>query len=163
VQAYRAEPLDPAAVREGFAAVRSPGRLELLFTGDGVPVLLDGAHNPAAAEVLTRTLRELHDGRRRVLVLGILADKDIAAMAQKLRGAADEVVLTVPNVPRAAPLERLRAACRNVGVPIAAEVGAVAAAVDEAASRAGRHGMVVVTGSLYTVGEARAALGGGLL
>lgn len=163
VQAYCVAPLDPTAVRDGFANVRSPGRLELLFTDDGVPVLLDGAHNPAAAVVLTRALHELHGRRRRVLVLGILADKDIRAMVQNLRDAADEVVITVPECPRAATLDTLRDACRATGLTVVAEIGDVASAVQVAAASAGRHGMVVVTGSLYTVGEARAALGGGLL
>jgi dihydrofolate synthase/folylpolyglutamate synthase len=161
VQAYRAAPLDPATVRAGFAQVRSPGRLEL-FTADGVPVLLDGAHNPAAATVLARSLQELHGARRRVMVLGILTDKDIPAMVRTLGAAADEVVVSSPDCPRAATTEQLRAACEDAGVPVAAVVDDVGDAVGTAVARAGRHGMVVVTGSLYTVGDARAALGGAL-
>ena len=162
VQAYREEPLDPSAVRAAFAGVRSPGRLEL-FTADGVPVLLDGAHNPAAATVLARSLQELHGARRRVMVLGILTDKDIPAMVRTLGAAADEVVVTSPDCPRAATTEQLRAACEDAGVPVAAVVDDVGDAVGTAVTRAGRHGMVVVTGSLYTVGDARAALGGALV
>lgn len=159
VQAYREGPLDPSAVRAAFARVRSPGRLEL-FTCDGVPVLLDGAHNPAAAATLARSLHELHGSRRRVLVLGILTDKDIAAMLQILGGAADEVVVTTPDSPRAATTEQLRNACVAQGLAVTGVAEDVGAAVRMATDRAGRHGMVVVTGSLYTVGDARAALGG---
>jgi len=161
VQAYRDEPLDPSAVRAAFAGVRSPGRLEL-FTSDGVPVLLDGAHNPAAATTLARSLQELHGNRRRVLVLGIMTDKDIAAMVQILGAAADEVVVTTPDCPRAATTKQLRDICVAEGVPVAGVAEDVGDAVRMATRRAGRHGMVVVTGSLYTVGDARAALGGEL-
>jgi dihydrofolate synthase/folylpolyglutamate synthase len=161
VQAHRAEPLDPSAVRAAFARVRSPGRLEL-FSSDGVPVLLDGAHNPAAAVTLARTLQELHGNRRRVLVLGIMSDKDIPTMVHILGSAADEVVVTAASFPRAASIDRLREACQAAGVTVAASVEHVGDAIRVAAHRAGRHGMVVVTGSLYTVGDARAALGGAL-
>jgi dihydrofolate synthase/folylpolyglutamate synthase len=169
VQAYRHAPLDPSVVRAGFARVRSPGRLEL-FSHDGVPVLLDGAHNPAAAETLAQSLREVGvpgtvasgDGRR-VLVLGIMTDKDIPAMVRILGSAADEVVVTTPNSPRAATTAQLGDACRDAGLTVAACVEDVGAAVRVAADRAGPHGMVVVTGSLYTVGDARAALGGTLV
>jgi dihydrofolate synthase / folylpolyglutamate synthase len=162
VQAYRGEPLDTATVRTGFAGVRSPGRLELLTAPNGVPVLLDGAHNPAAATTLAQSLAELHGSRRRILVLGIMSDKDIASMVHILGSVADEVVLTVPDSPRAASIAQLREACDANGVDVAASIDDVGAAVDVAAQRAGRDGMVVVTGSLYTVGDARAALGGTL-
>ena len=160
VQAHVGHPLDPAVVRAGFAGVRSPGRLELLFTAGGVPVLLDGAHNPAAARVLARSLRELHGDRRRVAVLGVMADKDIAAMVDLLHAVVDEVVVTEPDSPRAATVDQLAGVCRAAGLRVAAAVPEVGQAVHLAAGRAGTHGMVVVTGSLYTVGDARAALGG---
>lgn len=160
VQAHLPRPLDTAAVSEGFARVRSPGRMEL-FSADGVPVLLDGAHNPAAAESLARSLRELGgDGARRVLVLGIMSDKDIPTIVRLLGQVADEVVVTAPDSPRAAGPEQLRDACLAGGLTVTACVEDVGEAVRVAAERAGTDGMVVVTGSLYTVGEARAALGG---
>ncbi|MBW3604023.1 MAG: bifunctional folylpolyglutamate synthase/dihydrofolate synthase [Actinobacteria bacterium] len=162
VQAYHGGPLEAAAVRAGFASVRSPGRLELLFTATGVPVLLDGAHNPAAARVLARALHELHGDRRRVAVLGVMSDKDIATMVDVLAPTVDEVVVTTPDSPRAASVEQLAAVCRAAGLTVAAGIADVGTAVRAAADRAGRHGMVVVTGSLYTVGDARAALGGEL-
>jgi dihydrofolate synthase/folylpolyglutamate synthase len=159
VQAHRRAPLDPATVRAGFAAVRSPGRLELLYTPEGVPVLLDGAHNPAAGRVLVRALRELHGERRRVAVLGMMADKDLDAFAELVGSAVDEVVVTEPDSPRAARTAQVAAACRKAGVPVHDRLDDTGAAVRLAAERAGSHGMVVVTGSLYTVGDAREALG----
>ncbi|HSJ44491.1 MAG TPA: folylpolyglutamate synthase/dihydrofolate synthase family protein [Euzebyales bacterium] len=160
VQAHTGQPLESAVVRAGFAGVRSPGRLELLFTDDGIPVLLDGAHNPAAARMLARSLRELHGDRRRIAVLGVMADKDIPAIVDQLRPVVDEVVVTMPDSPRAATAEQLAAVCHAGGLPVAAGVPDVGEAVRVAAWRAGSQGMVVVSGSLYTVGDARAALGG---
>ncbi|CAN5807937.1 folylpolyglutamate synthase/dihydrofolate synthase family protein [soil metagenome] len=164
VQAYRgAAQLDATTVRAGFAAVRSPGRLELLFTATGIPVLLDGAHNPAAMRVLARALHELHGDRRRIAVLGVMADKDLAAMVELLAPVVDEVIVTVPDSPRAAAAGQVAAACNDAGMTVTAQVPDVGPAVRTAADRAGRHGMVVVTGSLYTVGDARATLGGELV
>ena len=163
VQAHADAPLDPSVVRAGFAAVQSPGRLELLRSRSGVPVLLDGAHNPAAMRVLAGALHELHGHRRRVAVLGVMADKDIAAMVRVLGDAVDEVVVTLPDSPRAASIDDLARACTAAGICVAATVDDVGAAVGIAADRAGGwSGMVIVTGSLYTVGDARAALGGTL-
>jgi dihydrofolate synthase/folylpolyglutamate synthase len=159
VQAHRVLPLGLGTVRAGFAAVRSPGRLELLYTPEGVPVLLDGAHNPAAGQVLVRSLRELHGDRRRVAVIGMMADKDVDAFAELVGSAVDEVVVTTPDSPRAASAEQVAAACRRAGVPVHDRLDDTGAAVRLAAHRAGGHGMVVVAGSLYTVGDAREALG----
>jgi dihydrofolate synthase/folylpolyglutamate synthase len=159
VQAHSGAPLDPAAVRAGFAAARSPGRLELLRGPAGVPVLLDGAHNPAAMVHLARALRELHGDRRRVAVLGAMGDKDIAGIVAALATAADAAVLTRPDTPRSAPTDVLATACAAAGMPVIDAIDDVGAAVRRAATAAGDHGMVIVTGSLYTVGDARAALG----
>lgn len=159
VQAHVGRPLDPAAVRVGFAATRSPGRLELLAGPGGVPVLLDGAHNPAAMVLLAGSLRELHGERRRVAVLGAMGDKDLAGIVGALATSVDAVVLTRPDTPRSAPMDLLADACAAVGLPVAAAITDVGAAVQRAATLTGDHGMVVVTGSLYTVGDARAALG----
>ena len=159
VQAHVGRPLDRAAVRAGFAATRSPGRLELLAGPAGVPVLLDGAHNPAAMVLLARALRELHGSRRRVAVLGAMGDKDIGGIVDALATAADAVVLTRPDTPRSAPLTLLADSCAAAGLPVIDAIDDVGTAVRRAAQLSGDHGMVVVTGSLYTVGDARAALG----
>lgn len=162
VQAASDVGLDDAAIGSAFAGVASPGRLERLSTGDGVPVLLDGAHNPAAVTSLVGSLRELHGPQRRVLVLGALSDKDIAAMVDTLAAVADEVVVTSPDTPRATGLAQLAAACADRGLTIVGATDDIGVALALAAERAGPQGMVVVTGSLYTVGDARAALGGAL-
>jgi dihydrofolate synthase/folylpolyglutamate synthase len=150
--------LDPDVIREAFASVRSPGRLELVQREEAAPVVLDGAHNPAGARALAVTLLDEFMFRNRVVVLGVLGDKDIDAIAAEVVRFADHVVVTQPPSSRAAALDRLEKAVRDAGgsaeaapdVTEAIRLASGVATVDDA---------VVVTGSLYTVGAARDALG----
>jgi dihydrofolate synthase / folylpolyglutamate synthase len=150
--------LDPEVIREGFAAVRSPGRLEVVRRVDFAPVILDGAHNPAGTRALTAALRDEFAYRHRVVVLGVLGDKDVEAMVSELAPVADHLVVTQPPSSRAAPTDRLEKAARAAGCTV--EVAAtVAEALELASGLATEEDAVVVTGSLYTVGAARDELG----
>jgi dihydrofolate synthase/folylpolyglutamate synthase len=143
------------AVRRGLAETRWPGRLELIEAGPRI--LLDGAHNPGATEALKKALEAGYPRRRLIVVLGIMADKEIPAMMRDLVPPADLLFLTKARNERAASLDLLEAessayekTCRKFGT--------VAEALDEALTRAGKEDLVLVTGSLYIVGEARAHL-----
>lgn len=150
--------IDPDVVREGFAAVRSAGRLELVRPDSGAPVLLDGAHNPAGAHALARALVGEFAFRHRVMVVGMLGDKDVEAMMAELLTVADHVVVTEPPSSRAAPADRLEKAAQAAGLTV--EVAPdVASAIEAARGVALADDVVVVTGSLYTVGAGREALG----
>ncbi len=143
--------LSPAAVRDGLAAVRWPGRFEIV---PGSPtVIIDGAHNPAGAAVLRAALDEVFPGRPVVFALGILADKDIAGVTAALVRPADSVVAVRPLSDRAAEPSAVLAG-------LAAERSAAASTVAEgvalAREMAGPDGLVCVAGSLYLVGPARA-------
>ena len=150
--------IEPDIIREGFAAVRSPGRLEVIRRDDAAPVVLDGAHNPAGARSLATALATEFAFRHRVFVLGILGDKDIEAMVAELLEVADHIVVTQAPSERAASAEQLAKIVRASGrsVETAADVGE---ALELAAGLAAETDAVVVTGSLYTVGAARDALG----
>ena len=150
--------IDPDVIRAGFAAVRSPGRLEVVRFDDAAPVLLDGAHNAAGIASLAIALANEFAFRNRVVVLGILGDKDLDAMVENLRPIADHVVVTQPPSERAAPADQLEKIVRAAGISV--EVAdTVAEALDSARGVAADTDAVVVTGSLYTVGAARSALG----
>lgn len=151
--------LDPDLVRQGFAAVRSPGRLEVVSTGEHqATIVLDGAHNPLGASALAATLRSEFAFRHRVVVLGVLGDKDVEGMVEHLAGVADHVVVTPPPSARAADPERVAAAVAAVGISV--EVADdVPDALERARGIATAEDAVVVTGSLSTVGAARDALG----
>jgi dihydrofolate synthase / folylpolyglutamate synthase len=150
--------LDPDTVRAGFAAVTSPGRLEVVSRQP--LVLLDGAHNPAGARALAAALLEEFVVDRRILVVACLADKDIQGILRELAPATGRLIVTVNRNPRAAPAERLRKEAEILGLH--AEVAPdVATAVQRAVDGAAETEAVVVTGSLHTVGEARDLLLGG--
>jgi dihydrofolate synthase / folylpolyglutamate synthase len=151
--------LDPAVVRRGFAAVRAPGRLETVAGGhDRAAVVLDGAHNPGGALALARALRSEFAFERRILVLGVLGDKDVEAIAAAVAPVADHVVVTEPPSSRAAPSDRVAKAIRETGASVEVADG-VEEALAQALGLARPGDGVVVTGSLYTVGAARTVLG----
>jgi dihydrofolate synthase/folylpolyglutamate synthase len=143
------------AIYKGLAAARWPGRLEVV--SEDPFILLDGAHNPSAVRTLKVFLENGMAPRRVILVMGILKDKAWKPMLRELAGLADRMILTRPRYERAADPEELAAFVRpiqrNLRV-ISHLPGAISLALNEA-----RHGdLVCITGSLYTVGEAKAYL-----
>ena len=150
-------PLDADTVRAGFAGVTSPGRLEVI--GHDPLVLLDGAHNPDGARMLAAALLEEFVVDRRTIVVACLADKDLRGILRGLAPAVGRLIVTTNKSHRAAPAERLRKEAEALGLVAEAEPD-VASAVRRAIDQAGPSEAVVVTGSLYTVGEARELLMG---
>jgi len=152
----------PEHLRQGLIAARWPGRLQQIPTGDGQPTLwLDGAHNLPAVRALMASLDLVRAGRAPlVLVLGIMADKEYPAMLELLLSAADAVVYTRPQYDRAAEPTALAAAAPAGGPPGEVEPD-LGRALARAQALAGPQGGVLVTGSLFTVGEALARLGRG--
>jgi dihydrofolate synthase/folylpolyglutamate synthase len=155
-EAFLGAPLDTDLVAAAFAAVRTPGRLEVV--GHAPLVLLDGAHNVAGATALHEALAEEFAAASRTLVVGLLREKEPHEMLTAL--GVPEVELLVcarPPSPRALDPAVVAAAAADLG----ADPGSVsiAASVAEAVARAladtPPEGQVVVTGSLYTVGAAR--------
>jgi|UniRef100_A0A7C3WHX0 dihydrofolate synthase/folylpolyglutamate synthase len=147
-----------AAIRAGLQQVRWPGRLEQV--AQDPRVILDGAHNPAAARVLAQNLKRSQKNGRLILVLGIMADKDFGAIIGKLLPLAHTAIFTRPRYFRAARPERLAQEAKAYGVKMLLVEDRVADAVRRAQSLAGPQDRIVVTGSLYTVGEAKEYLEG---
>lgn len=147
--------LDEEHLRKGLAETKWPGRLELI--GESPRILLDGAHNPGAAEALEKNLKEDFSRRRLVLVLGIMADKEISKMMAHLVPLADLLILTRPRMDRAASPALLRSHASSFRKPIV-EVAEVSSAVKYALAEAGKEDLIVISGSLFTAGEARAFL-----
>jgi len=148
-------PVSEEHLRKGLSETRWPGRLELV--GERPGILLDGAHNPSATRVLKKNLQTGFPRRRLILVLGIMADKDIPKMMDDLVPLADRVILTRPRMDRAASLEVLStkaAPFQKLLVKTERVDQAVSAALEEA----GDEDLILVTGSLFTVGEARSYL-----
>jgi dihydrofolate synthase/folylpolyglutamate synthase len=148
-------PVPPSAIRAGFARVAWPARLEIL--AERPLVVADGAHNLESARALARALTDCCRYRRLFLVLAILADKDIPAIARALVPLAEQTIVTRTAHPRAAAPETILAAL-PVGAR-AATAPSVAEALEVARAQAGPDDLICVTGSLSAAAEARTALG----
>lgn len=146
------------AVQEGVAAVRSPGRLEVIARRP--LVLIDGAHTPGAITEVARSLDEEFPPWRWVVVIGVSADKRLPAMLEALGNRVASVVGVAANNPRAVPAESVAAAARSIfdSRVSVQSASSVAEGIAIARGLAGENGQVLVTGSLYMVGEARSVL-----
>ena len=151
--AARALGASDAAIRNGLANVRWPGRFQLIRRAP--PVIVDGAHNPAGAHALAASLAAYFPGRRGTFVVGISADKNKAGILGALVPLAERVICTGADHPRAAPPEtlaeiaRLAAGDKRLRVetaPFPVEALRLALAGPDTP-------MVCVAGSLFMIGE----------
>ena len=148
-------PVADAAMRSGLATVVWAGRLQLVRRGAG-RVLLDGAHNRDSALSLGAALTKHFPGERPTLVLGILRDKDFAEMCGILAPLAGRILLVPVQNERTLGAAELLPPCRDANAT--AEI-VVCDSLAEAVRRVEREVFVVITGSLYLVGEAMELLG----
>lgn len=168
--ADRGFPTTENHLRSGLLHVVWPGRAETFPAGSWppegsaarAPLMLDGAHNPAGAEALALMLTGL-DTNRLHLIVGVMADKDIAGVLGPIYKMADRLYLTRPAFSRAASPELLRekilAAFGPPAVPMTLH-STIPEAFRAAADEAGEGDLVLLSGSLFTVGEGRAYLQG---
>jgi dihydrofolate synthase/folylpolyglutamate synthase len=162
------------SIKDGLTAVRWPGRLEMIKHEP--PILIDGAHNPAAAVALSRALAKtfLRRYKRIILVLGIMGDKDIEGIMKPLLHLSSEIILCSPNYERAASPQRLADVAVSLGFPDGHIMPTVRDALELAMDicQKGESGrlngssldthhssLIVVTGSFYTIGEAKESIG----
>ena len=124
--------------------------------GSSPRILLDGAHNPAGAAALAEALSDV-PRERLIVVLGVMSNKDVNGILEALLPLADRVVAVRPEMPKAFSSADLAAKSRGAGVH-ATDAGTVAAGLEIAVREAGAGDLVLVCGSLFTVGEARANL-----
>jgi dihydrofolate synthase/folylpolyglutamate synthase len=147
--------LTPAHIHKGLLENKWPGRLEIISRAP--EVLLDGAHNLSAVRVLTQHLATHYKDRHITLVTGILDDKAYPAMLQMLLPLCDRAIFTRPKIDRALPPEKFLTVAEgylsNVKV-----ITDVPAAVAHAVSTSRPEDLICITGSLYLVGEVKAAL-----
>lgn len=147
-------------VAAGIAAVKWPGRLEAIASRP--LVLLDGAHNPAAAEELGRFVREELGGRRLRMVYASMRDKAIDEISEILFPLAYEIYLTSPPVGRTAPPNEILGRARTNPERVIIEMDP-ARAVEEAFAASAEEDVVLVTGSLFLVGAVEQSLRAGTL
>lgn len=144
-------PVSGSAIRTGLARVNWPGRLQLITRPTGQKLLLDGAHNIAGAQTLANALNQYFPGTKPTLILGILQDKDWEAICRVLAPLASRILLAPVPSERTADPDELAAACQraNPEIPVHS-CASLAVALSETTAEP----FVLITGSLYLVGEA---------
>ena len=144
-------PVDRDALIKGLKNASWPGRMHILRSNP--TVVLDGAHNPKAMQTLAKTVKEEIDHERLIVVIGIMEDKDIKKILKQIVPHADYVIYTRPRYSRAARPEVLyeqgKALHRS-----GSTIGKLEDAIDKAIAMARPKDLVVICGSLFTVGEA---------
>ena len=140
------------AIREGLFKMKWPGRLELVKKNP--KVLLDGAHNLAGIENLSKELKQNFSYQKLFLIIGIMQDKPIKPILKRIASLGHHIIFTQPQIDRAASpfflLKAARSFCEKGEV-----VEDVKQAVRKAMSLSNKDDLICVTGSLFTVGEAR--------
>lgn len=148
-----------ATMERGIRETKWPARLQVVAARAGWPeIVLDVAHNPAGAWALRSALSERYDNRPLIFVFGAMRDKAISEMTEILFPLAHRVIATRPQNPRSASPEEIQQAGSRTGAEIE-PVAEVAAALERACDGAGPKTVIVVTGSIYLVGEAMRLLG----
>jgi dihydrofolate synthase/folylpolyglutamate synthase len=146
-------PVEDSALRRGLDQTRWEGRLERV--ADRPDIYLDGAHNPASAKKLAEAVRDMKPAYRRIiLIIGILGDKDYRGVLSELAPLADHVVATKARYSRAMDVPTLAAEIEKLHASVdTAET--VEEALAKAVAAASPDDLVLITGSLYVVGDAR--------
>ena len=152
-------PVTAESIERGIRETHWPGRFQVLpATAQSPEIVFDVAHNPAGAWALRSALSSCYEDRRLVFVFGAMRDKAIAEISDILFPLADLVIATCARNPRSATPEEIGQAASRSGTEIEAAAD-VASAIERASERSKSDGVIVVTGSIYVVGEAMQALG----
>ncbi len=145
-------------IKKGLRSVKWPGRLEMIR--DYPPVLIDGAHNPHAAHAISEYLKKVLSVKygRIILVVGIMADKDVEGILGPLLPFASEIICASPAYGRAASPSLLASHAVSMGYSPRTALS-VSGGLKMADDLFLPGDLIVVTGSFYTIGEAKEALG----
>lgn len=165
VEVIMGEPDMPDSVRKGLSMTRWPGRLELVKMNQAnYDILIDGAHNPSASEALAVALKGyfIPFYGKVILILGVMADKDAEGIMKPILPLASDVIFTAPDYERAASPSVLAGYAYSLGSD-SSVAGSVKEAIDMAIrianSELRSRNLILITGSFYTIGEAKIALG----
>ncbi len=145
-------------IEQGIRETRWRGRFQVIGARPGWPeTVIDVAHNPAGAWALRSALSERYGDRPLIFVFGAMRDKAISEMTEILFPLADRVIATQPENPRAASAAEIQSAAARTGVEVEAVEG-IQSALDRARALAGPETVLVITGSIYLVGEVMRAI-----
>lgn len=138
-------------MREGIRDPSWPGRMQIVSRKP--LVMLDGAHNPAAIRELAKSIRDVFTYSRLILVMGVMDDKDIGRIVKGIIPAADYVIYTRPSYYRSAEPEKLMREASGFKKPYEV-IPVISKAIERAMEMAHAEDMILICGSLFTVGEA---------
>lgn len=144
-----------ADIKNGIEETTWTGRIQTV--SEKPLTVVDGAHNPGAAEVLVKAVKNSFSYNRLILVLGVMKDKDIKSIIGELTGLADHIICSGPVYFRSASPEDLAGIVSALGRKAETEK-TIPGAIRRAKQLAGEDDMILITGSLFTVGEALTAL-----
>jgi dihydrofolate synthase / folylpolyglutamate synthase len=152
-------PVTADAIEQGIRETRWPGRFHVIPASSSTPeYVFDVAHNPAGAWALRSTLSSCYENRRLIFIFGAMRDKAIAEMCEILFPLAERVIATQADNPRSATVQEISRAAHRTHAEI--EMSAdVPSALALARELAGTNCVIVITGSIYVVGEAMRVLG----
>ncbi len=143
-------------IREGIRTVSWPGRFDIMRKD---PLfIIDGGHNPQCIEALVKNIQDYLAGRRIIVLTGVLADKDYADMYKPVMPYAEQFVCITPPNPRKLEAAQLAIYLEQAGAKAAVPTESIPAGVAKAMELAGKDGVVLCFGSLYTIGDIRNAL-----
>lgn len=146
--------ITPEAIERGIRETRWPGRFQIISASENVPeIVLDVAHNPDGAWALRSALSERYEGKPITLLFAVLSDKAVEEITQVLFPLADRVVVTRVDNPRSATPEEIAEAAVRSGTEVIAARN-FTTAIDQALKSTPKNGVLVITGSIYLVGEA---------
>jgi len=152
-------PISAETIERGIRETRWPGRFQVVKAGVHTPeYVFDVAHNPAGAWALRSTLSACYDTRPLTFIFGAMRDKAIGEMAEILFPLAGTIILARADNPRSATFTEIREAAVRTSAEIE-DAADVPSALERARVLAGAQGVIVITGSIYIVGEAMRALG----
>jgi dihydrofolate synthase / folylpolyglutamate synthase len=141
-------------IEQGIRSTTWPGRFQVIPPSEGFPeVVLDVAHNPAGAWALRSALSTFYEGRSLTFIFGTMRDKAISEIADIIFPLADRVIATHAENPRAASPQQIAELGAHAQTEIL-QAKSVSEALDRARALAGRKDIIVITGSIYIVGEA---------
>lgn len=169
----------PDAVREGLGSTKWPGRLEMV--SEGPHIMIDGAHNPDAAVALSEFIKKYLGDYKIILIMGVMSDKDVQGILGPLLPLASEIIFTAPDYGRAAPPQKLAEYAADMGfsskIAVSVKDAIEMARQSSAEERKPTVGtqacgsaevkqsfrepseLILITGSFYTIGEAKELLG----
>jgi dihydrofolate synthase/folylpolyglutamate synthase len=143
--------IDASLVNDVLPAVSLMGRMQSLSIG-GIDWLIDVAHNPAAAEVLARTLASTKSTSEVIAIVGVLDDKDLDGIIVPLATLVDRWIAVTADSPRALPADELGRTVSNLTDKACLIAGSAAEAIEFARRCASESDKILVTGSFFTVG-----------